>query len=144
MSYTVLTTKLGEVLEAVKNASWSKLATWYSYPDPESNETPYATIDTVGSSEQPLDTNSNLVTYEYRIRIISRELSTGRQVLEETLRKVVDDVNAELRKRTNILFGGASVKSYSVETQWWANFWNSPSVRYADIKIMIEEIYQIS
>jgi len=106
MSYATFTTKLGEILEAVKTAPGSVLAEWYSYPEPESSSTPYATIDQTGATERPLDTINNVVEYEYRVRILGRDLGKdlgGRVALEEALRKCVDDITAEMRKKSHIL-----------------------------------------
>lgn len=106
MSYSNFTTKLGEILETVRTAPGSVLATWYSYPEPESDSTPYATIDQTGATERPLDTMNNVVEYEFRVRIIGRDLGKeqgGRPALEAALRQCMDDITAEMRKKSHIL-----------------------------------------
>lgn len=147
MSYTIFATKLGEILEAVKVAPGSSLAVWYPYPDPESDEMPYATIDHTSATERALDTNTNIVEYEFRIRVANRDIGNslgGRTAVETVMRAVVDEVTAEMRKKTHIQLDGTSVHAYAVRTEWGSNVGNGPLIRYADIIITIEALYSIS
>ena len=139
MSYTSIAAKLATILENVKNVGGSKLASYYTYENPQSDSTPFAQIMTGEAEETMLDTTTNEVAYRYKIRFI--DINADKADMEATMRTLADQVLAELRKSTNELLGGEAVRFLPFKVTWGWDTGNQTPSRFFEVEMEAIETF---
>jgi len=142
MSYYSIANEILDILETVRDAPGSRLASVYDTEVPTSTTYPYAVVSTGEATEEILDTSTNKTLYRFWIRAVN--VADDKASTETTMRRLADDILAELRKRAHQNLGGTvdNVLPFTL-SWWWENTsWTVPS-RYFDIRIDVLKHYSI-
>lgn len=142
MSYYSIANEILDILETVRDAPGSRLASVYDTEVPTSITYPYAVVSTGEATEEILDTSTNKTLYRFWIRAVN--VADDKASTETTMRRLADDILAELRKRAHQNLGGTvdNVLPFTL-SWWWENTsWTLPS-RYFDIRIDVLKHYSI-
>lgn len=141
MSYYDISQSLKNILIAVRDGAGGRLAEVYDTQVPTSPEYPYATISTWEATEESLDTSINQTLYRFTIRAVN--VADDKVATEATMRKLADDILAELRKRANQTLGGTVDRFLPFSLTWgWENVVTVPN-RYFEIRIEVLKHYSI-
>lgn len=141
MSYYDISQSLKNILIAVRDGAGGRLAQVYDTEVPESASYPYAVISNGDATEQSLDTSMNQTLYRFTIRCVN--VAKDKVSAEATMRRLADDVMAELRKGANSQLGGTVDRFLPFTLSWgWENGNTVPN-RYFDISIEVLKHYLI-
>lgn len=141
MSYYAISQKLKTILETVRDGAGGRLAEIYDTQVPTSPEYPYATISSGDATEDTLDTELNKTLYRFTIRAVN--VSEDKVATETTMRKLADDILAELRKRENQTLGGTVDRFLPYTLTWGYENGNTVPNRYFEIQLEILQHYSI-
>ena len=137
MTYVSIATKLKAIIDTVRDAGSSKLATTYNYDAPTTDETtgfPYAMISTWPVTEEVLDTRTNKVLYTFVIRAC--DANTDKADMETNMRGLADDILAELRKRSHLFLDDTVDRILPFQVSW--SWGDSQGVQMRIFEIRIE------
>lgn len=137
MSYITIASELLDIITTVKNVPSAYLSEvfWYDPGYTDDSGFPYACIINRGGTEEHLDTATNQTLYRFSIRVC--DVNKDKAQTETTIRSLVDEILAELRKRGNLQLGGAVDRVLPFEvTFWWENGTQTP-MRYAEIQVEV-------
>lgn len=103
MSFYAIGQSLKSVLDTVQAGGGNRLSVVYDYDAPDTGTGyPYATLTPKAAEEESLDTSTNQILYSFVIR--AQDVQKDKATMEATMRRLCDDILAELRKRANITF----------------------------------------
>jgi hypothetical protein len=120
--------------------AWTKLQAVYNYDAKSSEVFPYAIITTKDGAEDMLDTASNLMTYNFLVRVVN--INKDVSALEWVMRQLCDDILAELRKEANETLSWTVDLFLPSQVTWgWAD-WSEPT-RIFEINIEVQKIFAI-
>ena len=138
MSYVSIASKLKDVIDIVRDASGSKLATTFDFDSPTTDQTtgfPYAMVSTWPMDEDMLDSATNEALYTFVIRAC--DANKDKATMETNMRGLADDILAELRKRVHLFLDDTADKVLPFKVEWsWTNNGDVP-MRVCDIRIQI-------
>jgi hypothetical protein len=141
MSYYDISQSLKNILITVRDGAGGRLAQVYDTEVPEGASYPYAVIANGDATEQALDTSMNQTLYRFTIRCVN--VAKDKVTAEATMRKLADDILAELRKGANSQLGGTVDRFLPFTLSWgWENTGTVPN-RYFEIRIDILKHYSI-
>jgi hypothetical protein len=141
MSYYTISQSLKTILETVRDGGGNRLASIYDTQVPTSPTYPYATLSTGEATEESLDTATNTTLYRFTIRAVN--VAEDKVTTETTMRKLADDILAELRKRANQTLGGTVDRFLPFTLSWgWENGSTVPN-RYFEIRLEILKHFSI-
>ena len=141
MSYFSIASSLKTILETVRDGVGGRLSAVYDTEVPEGASYPYATLTTGEATEEALDTSTNTTLYRFTIRAVN--VAKDKATAEATMRKLADDILAELRKRANQTLGGTVDNILPFSLSWgWENGNTVPN-RYFEIRLEILKNYSI-
>lgn len=135
MSYVTIASELLDIITTIKNRPSAYLSEvfWYDPGYTDDSGFPYACVVSRGGTEENLDTATNQALYRFSIRAC--DVNKDKAQTETTIRSLVDEILAELRKRANIQFGGAVDRVLPFEVSYgWDNGTQTP-IRWAEIQI---------
>lgn len=141
MSYYDISQSLKNILIAVRDGGGNRLAQVYDTEVPETTDYAYAVISNGDATEQSLDTSLNQTLYRFTIRCVT--VAKDKVSAEATMRRLADDVMAELRKGANSQLGGTVDRFLPFTLSWgWENGNTVPN-RYFEINIEVLKHYSI-
>lgn len=141
MSYYDISQKLKTILETVRDGAGGRLAAVYDTQVPTTPGYPYATLSTGEATEESLDTELNSTLYRFTIRAVN--VSEDKVATETTMRKLADDLLAELRKRENQTLGGTVDRFLPFSLNWGYESGSTVPNRYFEIRLEILKHYPI-
>jgi hypothetical protein len=142
MSFYAIGQSLKSVLNTVQSAPSSRLAVVYDYDSPETGTGyPYATLTPKGAEEESLDTATNQTLYSFVIRC--QDVQKDKSTMEATMRRLCDDILAELRKASNITFGGSVDRVLPFTVSWGWDTANQIPSRFFEIEVQVLRNFQI-
>lgn len=143
MSFINISSEIFDIIETVKDVPSAYLSAVFSY-DPgytDDDGFPYACIIAKGATEEHLDTATNQTLYRFVIRAC--DVNKDKAQTEVTVRSLVDEILAELRKRAHINFGGTVDRVLPFEVTFgWDNGTQTP-MRWAEIAVDVLMHYSI-
>lgn len=142
MSFYAIGNSLNTILTTVKNATGSRLQEVYNYDAPDTGTGyPYATIGTPEAEENVLDTATNETVYKFTIRSV--DVNKDKANMEQTMRRLADDILTELRKAANQTFGGTVDRVFPFTVKFsWGMEGNVPS-RICEIQVEVSKEFTI-
>ena len=141
MSYYAISQSIKTILEAVRDGAGGRLAAVYDTQVPTSPEYPYATISTGEATEESLDTELNSTLYRFTIRAVN--VAEDKVATETTMRKLADDILAELRKRGNQTLSGTVDRFLPFTLTWGYENGQTVPNRYFEIRLEVLKHYPI-
>lgn len=142
MSWNAIANEIKSILDTVKGAQNSRLQEVYNYDAPDADTGyPYATLGDDGAEESSLDTMSNQAIYNFVIRVV--DVNKDKSAMVVNMRKVVDDIMAELRKREHITLGGTVDRFLPFVVSWGWESTNQVPTRICEIKISVLKDFTI-
>lgn len=141
MSYYDISQKLKTILETVRDGGGGRLSSVYDTLVPETTSYPYATISNGDANEKALDTSNNVALYRFTIRAVN--VTQDKVAGEATMRRLADDILAELRKRANQTLGGTVDRFLPYTLTWGWEGGNTTGNRFFEISIEVLKDYSI-
>ena len=135
--------KLKAILDIVKNATGSRLAVVYDYDSPDTSDSgyPYATLTPKVVEEDSLDTATNKTLYKFLIRGV--HCIKDKSTMEATMRRLCDDILAELRKGAHQTFDGTVDRVLPFHVDWGWETANQMPSRFFEITVEVEKLFDI-
>lgn len=141
MSFYAIGQSLKTVLDTVQTNS-GRLANVYDYDSPDTDTGyPYATLTPKQAEEEALDTAFNLTTYKFIIRAV--DVNKDKTTMEATMRRLADDILAELRKQANQTFGGTVDRVLPFTVAWGWDTANQMPSRFFEVSIEVVKDFAI-
>lgn len=138
MSFVNIANQIYDILVDIKDAPSAYLAEVFNHDPGYTDDSgfPYACVINRGATEEHLDTATNQTLYRFVVRAC--DVNKDKAQTETTVRSLVDEVLAELRKREHINFGGTvdRVLPFEVTFGWSENTSQVP-MRWAEIEVNV-------
>jgi hypothetical protein len=142
MSFHAIGQQLKAVLDTVQAAPGSRLAQVFDYAVPDAGTGyPYATVSPKQSQEESLDTAFNLASYKFTIRAVS--VDKDKSAMEQTMRKLADDILAELRKRSHQTFDGTVDRVLPFTLSWGYESADGVPSRFFELEVEVLKDFAI-
>lgn len=115
----------------------------FAYPKETHDKYPWCIIIQTDWEERELDTNTNLFTALFEIRIVEQNKTWQIQTLENNMIELCDDIMAELRKKSHTLLWWYSIKFFPKRIKWgW--YESDETLRVFTIDVEVEQTFSIS